>query len=134
MFSFIAATVGLKLAPYVFIAHGLPATTYGYGEKMCGDIGKPRSCTVGAITASGEAFDPHVASAAIALPTKIRMSAKNIWIRTAKSACIRVRLNDKMNPRYIGKIGLDLSPAAVYNLTGKRNKTWSGIIFICKGK
>lgn len=119
---------------YIMIASGLHSTTYGYSELMCGDIGKPVKCSVGAITASGEVFDPQIPSAAIFSPTRLRM-----WKRASvmplrilpDGKCMFIRINDKGNPRYIGKRGFDLTPASVKLLGGKVADTWSGKVEVC---
>jgi hypothetical protein len=118
---------------YLMIASLVPSTTYGYGEKMCGDIGKPVACSVGAVTASGVPFNPAVPMVALAMPTNRRLVARHVWLRVEGGECKRVRLTDKMNPRYIGKRGFDLTPAAVTLLTGKpATKHWSGRVEVCK--
>lgn len=114
-------------------ASGLPSSTYGYSEMMCGDVGRPRSCAVGATTASGETFDPSIPSAAVAAPASLVLKARYIWIRLADGPfrCVRVRLNDKMNPRWIGVRGFDLTPAAVEKLGGLPTPKWSGRVRVC---
>jgi hypothetical protein len=112
------------------------ATTYGWGEKMCGDVGKPRPCTRGAVTASGEPFRPHrVPSAAVPAPTTKRIQPRWIGLRlqgVPDAPCVAVRLNDKANPRWIGQRGLDLSPAAVQALTQNLPMPyWSGKVEEC---
>lgn len=122
------------LATFLKIAAGLMVTVYGVeGEMFCGDIGKPVPCQAGAITASGEVFRPFkIASAAIAAPTNMRLKARYIGLRTAKGPCIRIRLNDKMNPRYIGSRGFDLSPKAVRLVTGRwPTNRWSSRLYVC---
>jgi hypothetical protein len=121
---------------HVSVALEHKATTYGWGESMCGDIGKPRPCLRGAKTASGELFQPHrVPSAAVPAPTNKRLRASWIGLRlqgVPGAPCVRVRLNDKANPRWIGKRGLDLSPAAVRELTQNLpTPHWSGKVEQC---
>jgi hypothetical protein len=118
---------------FTFFLQAMPlrATVYGFGELMCGDIGKPKPCSKGAITASGEMFDPDIASAAIPVPTDKRMIAFDVFIRGIDGECHRLRVNDKSNPRWIGKRGLDLSPRAVEIVTGSRRPTWSGKLEFC---
>lgn len=113
------------------------ATTYGWGEHNCGDVGKPRPCTEDAATASGEAFQPHsVPSAALPAPKHKRLRPSIIWLRlkdVPDAPCVEVRLNDKANPRWIGQRGLDLSPAAVRQLTQRMpTPHWSGEVELCK--
>lgn len=120
----------------ILTALSLKATTYGWGEMMCGDIGKPRSCTEGAVTASGQPFRPVVVpSAAIPAPTRMPLKARFINLRlkgVPNAPCIRIILNDKANPRWIGKRGFDLSPAAVQALTNNLpTPHWSGKVEAC---
>lgn len=120
------------LSAYINIASGLRATTYGYGEGNCGDIGRPRPCSKGAITSSGEVFDPDVPSAAVYAPTKLNIKPRFILLRVLGGPCVFIRINDKGNPRYIGKRGFDLSPKAVEVLTGKPgHPQWSGKVYVC---
>ena len=119
---------------YVIIAlYTGHSTTYGYGEMNCGDIGTPRSCSLGAITASGEPFDPTLPTAAVAAPTNLRGLAVDVWLQIGDGPCIKIRVNDKMNPRYIGKRAFDLSPEALKQLLGKSSPHWSGVVQTCKG-
>ena len=121
------------LLTYVIGASGLLSTVYGFGELSCGDIGSPRSCSHGAITASGEVFDPGIPSAAIFLPANVRVPGHTILLRVENGPCKRIRLNDKGAPRYTGVRGFDLSPAAVRLLTGKEpTKHWSGVVHFCQ--
>jgi hypothetical protein len=115
----------IKLALY------FSATTYGYGELMCGDIGDPKPCVKGAVTASGEVFDPDIASAAVPTPTDVKMVVHVIGIKSHDGLCIKVRVNDKSNPRWIGSRGLDLSPKAVELITGKKTKYFMSKIERC---
>lgn len=119
---------------YILVASGLHSTTYGHGELMCGNIGKPVRCSVGAITASGEVFDPQIPTAAIFSPTSLRMwkRASVMPVRILPDGkCMFIRINDKMNPRYIGKRGFDLTPASVKLLGGKVSDKWSGKVEVC---
>jgi hypothetical protein len=117
----------------LLIAHGLIATTYGYNELNCGDVGKARPCSAGAITASGEYFEPTKATAAIAAPADFVLDGRYIFIRTAISKCVKVRLNDKMNERYIGERGFDLTPEAVRLLTNADpTPYWSDQVYLCR--
>lgn len=109
------------------------ATVYGYGEKHCGDPGKAVSCRSGAITASGQPFNPDEISAAIPAPKNKRIRVTHIWVKAYNNACIKLKINDKKNWRYIGRSGLDLTPAAVLAITGKLpSKSWSGKLELCK--
>lgn len=113
------------------MAQSFRATTYGFGEMYCGNIGNPKPCSYGQITASGEVFDPSKATAAIPAPTSLRMTAFNIRVRNYKGECIIIRVNDKSNPRWINKRGLDLTPKAVELITGKSTPHWSGVLNFC---
>lgn len=97
------------------------STAYGYGEENCGDYGLPRPCSKGAVTASGEVFDPDLPTAAIFAPRSLKMRAVDVHMQVENGPCIRIRVNDKGNQRYIGKRGFDLSPAALEALTGDRS-------------
>lgn len=106
---------------------------------MCGDIGKAQSCTKGAVTAAGHTFKPHtIPSAAVPAPTKQRMHVHILHLRlqgVQDAPCVAIILNDKANPRWIGKRGFDLSPAAVRALTGKEpTRHWSGKVEECLPK
>jgi hypothetical protein len=118
------------------VASGLPASTYGSADElMCGDVGKAVRCSRGALTASGEVFKPYeVPSAAIAAPFRLRLSARWVYLKLqGPYPCRKVRLNDKMNPRWIGKRGLDLSPASVRLLTGRpATAYWSHVVEVCQ--
>jgi len=117
---------------YILMASGLVSTTYGWGEKMCGDIGHPVECVKGARTASGDEFNPTVPSAAVAATTGLRMRSVLIGLRIPGGKCHHITINDKSNPRWIGDRGFDLSPAAVRLLTGEAYKYWSGVVEVCK--
>lgn len=118
---------------FIALAAVQVATVYGYGESMCGDIGQPRPCDTGAITASGERFNPSEITAAVPAPKAKRIFTKTIYIKNHEGDCIPVKINDKKNPRYIGKGGLDLTPAAVWAITGRLpNRYWSGKIELCQ--
>lgn len=120
---------------YLAIASGLWASVYGFGEYMCGDVGFPRACEVGATTASGEGFDPDLPTAALAAPADLRMEARDVWLRLdgGPHECRRIRINDKMHPRWIGVRGFDLTPAAVRRLGGVPTPKWGGRVHVCSG-
>ncbi len=123
----------MTLTAFLMLASLLDSTTYGYGEKMCGDVGKPVVCAKGAITASGEPFDVEVPQVALALPAKWRVRAQRIKLRVSGGKCQWVRLVDKMNARWVGLRGFDLNPAALSLLTGNRAiKHWTGRVEICR--
>lgn len=117
---------------FISLAIASTATVYGYGERMCGDIGKPRPCDTRAVTASGERFNPAEIAAAVPMPTNKRLRLKTIHVKTHDGKCLKVKINDKKNPRYVGSGGLDLTPAAVFAITGKvPNRYWSGKVELC---
>ena len=118
---------------YIKLASGLLATVYGFGEPNCGDVGAPRPCELGAITASGEVFDPLRPMAATAAPLSSRVHSRYVGMRVADGLCHPIRIADKSNPRFIGVRGFDLSPKAVELLTGKpATPWWSGRVYLCK--
>lgn len=118
---------------YIALAVTQVANIYGLSERMCGDVGKPVPCDERAITASGDQFKPMEITAAVPAPKEKRISGYTIYIKSHKGTCIPVRVNDKKNPRYIGKGGLDLTPGAVWAITGKLpSRHWSGRIELCK--
>lgn len=122
----------MLLIKFIILAHGLRATTYGWGGWNCGDIGNPQPCVYGAITASGEVFDPDIPSAAVAAPSNLHIEGVWVWLRVDGGPCVKIRVNDKSNPRWIGHRGFDLSPAAVKLLTGQATKYWSGKVYLCE--
>jgi hypothetical protein len=131
MFSTLSGLYG-ELAVWILLATKSISTTYGYGELMCGDPGKVRPCKKGAVTASGDIFDPDIPSMAIAIPANYKMPSVTIQVRDVSGKCHTVRLNDKMNEKWIGHRGFDISPAAVELITGKpATPTWSGVIELC---
>lgn len=89
------------------------SSTYGFGEYNCGDIGKPKPCVKGQPTASGVLLDPNLPQAAIAAPTNLRMYPVSVYMRVPGGPCVAIQVVDKMNPRYIGKRGFDLTPGAL---------------------
>jgi len=117
---------------YIQLASGLTATTYGHGSHNCGDIGKPVPCSIGATTASGEPFDPSLATAAVFAPSVLRMRPHNVLLKiVGPFRCHKIRINDKGNPRYIGRRSYDLTPAAVKKLGGKVSRHWSRGVELC---
>lgn len=120
------------LAPYIIAAHGLLATTYGWSEMNCGDIHAPRKCELGATTASGLPFDPNIPFVAIAAPADYVLRPTVVYLKTRTGRCHALNIIDKMNPRYIGIRGFDLSPAAVTLLTGKpAHPKWQERLYLC---
>jgi len=120
---------------FIHIANGLIATVYGFGEKNCGDVDKPVKCAVGATTASGLPFDPAKVIAALAAPSNVRIRpGRIVHLRLEGSThCVKIKLADKMNERYIGQRGFDLTPAAIVALGSTPHKHWSNRVFICEG-
>lgn len=118
---------------YIETAIQQQATIYGTGEYRCGDYGaKPRPCNNTAVTASGERFNPHDLIAAVPLPRNRVLRPTTIRILTFKGKCLNLRVIDKKHERYIGKSGLDLTPAAVKAITGEEpTKYWGGKIVMC---
>jgi hypothetical protein len=119
---------------FLAVASGLVSTTYGFGEQNCGDEGKATRCEYAAQTSSGEMFSPfNVASAALAVPKNLRTRPVFAYLRLEESdQCFKIRINDKMNPRYVGQRGFDLSPKAQSLLTGKPAVShWSGKVIVC---
>ena len=113
----------------------LTSTTYGYGEKMCGDPGHARTCDKGAVTASGIKLDPELPQVAIAAPASMLLKAQRIGLQVPGGKCVWVSLVDKMNERWIGVRGFDLTPGALKLLTGKpATKYWTGQVSVCKPK
>ena len=125
----------MNLNALLLLASLLKSTTYGYGELMCGDIGHPVKCDKNAITASGIKLDPNTPQVAIAAPAAMRLAGRYIGLYVSGGKCTRVRLVDKMNARYIGERGFDLTPGALAALTGKKaTKYWTGVVSVCKLK
>lgn len=118
---------------YIVLATSLRATVFGFGEKNCGDPGKAVPCDSYATTASGERFAPfEKPTAAVPLPVIMPLKAVEIWLSGASGECVKIRINDKANARWIGKRGLDLSPKAVALLGGAPSKHWGGSVKLCE--
>lgn len=116
----------------LLLASGLPATVYGYGEQYCGDAHQYRRCEKGAVTASGVGFDPSLPQVAVAAPSDLLVRPTWIGLRVLGGPCVKVHLVDKMSPKWVGRRGFDLTPAAVDALTGgKSHKSWSEKVFVC---
>lgn len=118
---------------FIVLAATQVASVYGYSEHMCGDAGRPRPCDHRATTASGERFKPMEITAAVPAPNRKLIYPTTVMVKDYKGRCIPIKINDKKNPRYIGKGGLDLTPGAVWAITGKLpTRHWSGRIELCK--
>lgn len=127
--------LGGHMELFIALAATQVATIYGYGEHMCGDVGHPRPCDHRAVTANGDRFNPMEITAAVPAPKRKRIFSYTIYVRNHKGVCIPVKVNDKKNPRYIGKGGFDLTPGAVWAITGKLPKRyWSGKIKLCSNE
>lgn len=122
--SFILATI--------IAASGSIATTYGYGERYCGEI-SPRSCQIGATTASGVPFNPELPTAAIALKQGTIMRPVVVMLRVEGGFCTPILFTDKKHPRYYKSTKpIDLTPGALRALGVKPKSYWSGRVFVCK--
>jgi hypothetical protein len=120
------------MVEYVMVALALTATTYGHGEEgKCGDVGSPVACEQGAITSSGEIFDPEEPTAAVPAPAKQRTRPMYVSVKAVNGDCVQIKVNDKANPRYIGRRGLDLTPGALRLLGIEPTKHWSGKLEMC---
>jgi len=116
---------------FIRLAFSIVATTYGWGETRCGDVGRPAKCATGATTASGVTFDTRVPQLAVAAPDEIYIPARIIWV-TAGGECVAVWLVDKMHPRWIGTRGFDVNPEALRQLVGDdAGPQWSGRLAAC---
>jgi hypothetical protein len=107
------------------------STVYGFGERYCCDPGKACPCTTGAVTASGQIFDTEKATAAIPYPAKLRIKPQAVFLRVGDGPCVEIIINDKLNARFIGRRGFDLSPRAQELLIGKRDPRWVGVVKPC---
>lgn len=126
---------------FITLALSFPATVYGVvnsetgkAESMCGET-VPIPCDSNATTASGQQFDPDVLAAAVPMPKNRIMRPVRICLYnpdTGKRAWAVI--NDKVNPRYQGVRGLDLTPKLYKALTGKPATSWSSLerIEVCK--
>lgn len=124
----------LSITFFVILAASHQATTYGFGETMCGDYEQaPLPCAEGALTASGEELDPDEISAAIPLPrTYPLVKPLTLKVKAHDGKCFTLRVNDKAHERWIGKRGFDLTPAAQRMITGKEpTRYWKGRIELC---
>jgi len=121
------------MVEYIALALVMTASTYGYSEQNCGDSGSPVDCSKGATTSSGEAFHPDtIPTAAVPAPVKQRTRPMFVKIKAMNGSCVTIRVNDKSNERFIGKRGLDLTPAALSALGIKPDRNWSGVLTECE--
>jgi len=116
--------------PFLVSAVTAIATSYGYGELSCQDKhGHLARCVRGTRTASGEIFDPARPTAAMWLPS--RMKIKPGWVNLSlinnPARCVGIWVNDKK-----GSKGLDLSPGAIRKLGGMPSKHWTGRVRLCE--
>lgn len=116
---------------YIIIASGLLSTTYGYGERFCGDIGKPVACDSRATTSSGIPLTNSLPIIAVAAPSRVTFKAHWVRMKADNKKCAWLLLADKMNPRYVGNRGFDLTPEALRRLSIKPHKHWSGTLTPC---
>lgn len=118
---------------HIEIAMVQEAQIYGLGEKgFCGDIHRPVACDRNATTASGQRLDPDAITGAVPLGKSFIMRPKTICVLDYRGREINININDKKNPRFINRKGLDLTPAAVRAITGKPvTKYWSGKLQAC---
>lgn len=112
-------------------AHGEIATVFGFGELSCGSGKRPRRCLKGLKTASGEDFDPNKPQVALALPLKMKVIPRNIWLRLKNGRCTQVRLTDKKSQKVKGK-PWDMTPGAVRALGDVPTPYWSARVFLCE--
>jgi len=123
----------LSTAQFVLLALKFHATMYGVGEDYCGDYdAEPEACAHGAITASGEVFNPEQLTAAVPMPRNRILRVAVVQLRAFDGECLTIRIIDKKNERFVGNSGLDLTPAVVAALTGKEaTRHWSGKVDAC---
>lgn len=88
-------------------------------------------CLMGAPTASGLPLDHNLPIFAVAAPTNMPVKATWVKMRLDQGPCRWLILADKMNPRYIGERGYDLTPAALRTLGVTPTKHWSGKLTPC---
>jgi hypothetical protein len=129
----------MDIMMYIRLASGLLATTYGYGELMCGSAAQPMPCTYGAVSSNGAKFDPLEITGAVAAPAEIRIPPTGIRVHLRiilqdgqTGPCRRVLITDKMHPRWIGTRGWDLTPGTVAYLGGVPTPQWSAKVELCR--
>lgn len=133
----------MTLMYYIKIASGLLATTYGHGELMCGDVNKPRACAYGATTSNGSMFDPSDVTAAVAASSVVRVPPSGVRVHVrivvrepghpfSAGPCKQILITDKMNERWVGVRGWDLTPGAVAYLGGVPSPLWSAKLELCR--
>ena len=122
-----------SLFSFILAAHGSWATIYGYGESFCGSPDKPAKCEKGAITASGELFDPDQATMALSVPNNIIIRPTIVVVRlNSTGECKPILLNDRKNEKHAHSVDrFDLTPATVMYLGGKPSPTWRGRLYLC---
>ncbi len=114
----------------VMVAAMTTATTYGYGERYCGDEGKPVACDSRAITASGVRFDPKQPHVAVPAPKRLRLR-KGIKICFLSQTGAKVYLPVTDKKKWHGQGGFDFSPGALRLLGVKPTRYWSGKVRLC---
>lgn len=117
---------------FVQLALTLPATIFALGEKYCGEF-TPIACVFGAITSSGTVLDPSRFQAAVPAPNRLFIHPRTVSLTDANGNCFDVQIIDRKNPRYVGKSGLDVTPAVVTAITGELtpSKRWGGRLLVC---
>lgn len=133
----------MTLMAYIKLASGLLATTYGHGEMMCGPVDSPRACSYGAVTSSGSTFDPSNVTAAVAASSAVRIPPSGVRVHLrivvrepgrpfSAGPCKQILITDKMNERWVGVRGWDLTPGAVAYLGGVPSPQWSAKLELCR--
>jgi hypothetical protein len=118
--------VAFHIMLFVLHAFSVPATIYGYGEMMCGDV-TPVPCDSNSVTASGKQFNPDGVHVALHMPRNYKLP-RNLKV------CF---LNSNGNKTYLtvtdkkGARGFDLSPAAVKKLGFVPSPHWSRKLESC---
>jgi hypothetical protein len=55
-----------------------------------------------------------------------------VSVKAVNGACVNIRINNKANPKYVGRRGLDLTPGALRLLGIEPTKHWSGKLEMCE--
>lgn len=122
-------------------ASGLGATTYGYNEKMCGDVGRAVNCDSNALTASGIPLGSPLPIVALSIPenrilrkqwfkARVITYVKGKPVRGLK--CVWLLLADKKNVRFTRSKPWDLSKNALIRLGVKPSQLWGGALELCR--
>lgn len=123
----------MPIPSFLVAALAVPATTYGHGEHMCGDPGKPRPCTYGAVTASGRPFRPSEPMVAVHVPpevthrVRLRPGRWYVCFRHAEDGRdVWLPVLDKK-----GNKGFDINPSGLRALGIEPLPWWSGKLSPC---